>query len=68
MKLQHKITGAIIEVNGAARGDKWVRIDTPEAPKKAPAKKKTTRKKVQKDVNDVHDDRRCDQPVEGADS
>lgn len=55
MLLKHKITGAVIKVNGAARGDKWVRIDAPEAPKKAPAKRKTTRKKVQKD-GDVHND------------
>jgi len=55
MRLQHKITGAIIEVDGAARGDKWVRIDTPQEAPKAPVKKKTTRKKVQKDV-DVHND------------
>lgn len=56
MRLQHKITGAIIKTSSPARGSMWVVLD--ETPKQAPKapKKKTTRKKVQKDVSDVHND------------
>ena len=56
MRLRHKITGAIITTSSPARGEMWVRLDdTPKEAPKAP-KKKTTRKKVQKDVSDIHID------------
>lgn len=67
MRLRHKITGAVIEINGTARGELWDVLDDPSKAPKAPVMKKATRKKVQKDV-DIHNDSRCDSPVEGNDT
>lgn len=67
MRLRHRITGAVIEINGTARGELWDVLDDPSEAPKAPVKRKTTRKKVQKD-DPIHNDRRCDSPVEGDDT
>lgn len=57
MQYRHKITGVIMETPCEIHSESWIPQEAPaEAPKKTPAKKTPTRKKVQKDGgNDVHD-------------
>lgn len=51
---RHKKTGVIINTPAQVESPNWLPVPDATAPK-TPAKKTTTRKKVQKDV-DVHND------------
>lgn len=53
-KYRHAKTGVIINTPARISSPTWLPVPEKAAPK-APAKKKTTRKKVQKD-GDVHND------------
>lgn len=55
-KYRHAKTGVIINTPAQITSPNWLPVPDETAPKKTPAKKTTTRKKVQKDVNDVHND------------
>lgn len=54
-KYRHKETGVIINTPAQVESPNWLPVVPETAPKKTPAKKTTTRKKVQKD-GDVHND------------
>ena len=55
-KYRHAKTGVIINTPAQITSPTWLPVPDETAPKKTPAKKTTTRKKVQKDVSDIHND------------
>ena len=54
---RHKDTGVIINTPARVESPNWLEVVPEKTAPKTPAKKKTTtRKKVQKDGDDVHND------------
>lgn len=55
-KYRHAKTGVIINTPAQITSPLWIPVPDETAPKTPVKRKTTTRKKVQKDVNDVHND------------